>query len=480
MRTNYIYLLQEREFIKTNENIYKVGRTKKENYKRFNQYPKGSVLLFQMICNNCENIERDIIEKFKKKFNQRKDIGNEYFEGDYKTMIDIIYNIIKNEICIDIKQIQTDEIVLFNLLRKNIYDLYNNIIPINFFGGISKFNLLCKKSYEFFPDYKNDESFGGVKKFIKINLINNNYVIYYLRPKLMEYNYMPIGGINKIIELINLGVFNNNDNDNNNNNNDNDNNNYNDDNDYKIDDDDFILKHVLNKYVGDDLQYFNNILIKEIELDKIYDINSIDFIKKINDTKLLITIENYNKFKIFLNNLYLKKNIKFDCEIEKKINQLFYCNMLINNELYTTMFKKHDNDNVIETFNKFKDLNQFLIDVGNTDYCTVKIYKINTKFYHYESYLLIYIPYILIWDQSGNYYIINREYDYIGMDNNKLKLKGRLDKSCYLFNGRNTPWSNKQQFINMCNKYEKIIKDNQLKNCLNLHEFTKNILSSFN
>ena len=43
------YLLQEREFVKTKENIYKVGMTQKENYERFNQYPKGSVLLFQMI-----------------------------------------------------------------------------------------------------------------------------------------------------------------------------------------------------------------------------------------------------------------------------------------------------------------------------------------------------------------------------------------------------------------------------------------------
>ena len=58
MVTNYIYLLQEREFIKTKENVYKIGRTKKENYKRFHQYPKGSVLLFQMICNNCENIDK--------------------------------------------------------------------------------------------------------------------------------------------------------------------------------------------------------------------------------------------------------------------------------------------------------------------------------------------------------------------------------------------------------------------------------------
>lgn len=97
MITNYIYLLQEREFIKTKENIYKIGMTQKENHKRFNQYPKGSILLFQIICNNCKNIEKFVIKKFKETFKQRKDIGNEYFEGDYKNMIDVIYLIIKNE-----------------------------------------------------------------------------------------------------------------------------------------------------------------------------------------------------------------------------------------------------------------------------------------------------------------------------------------------------------------------------------------------
>lgn len=97
MMSQYIYLLKEREFIKTKENIYKVGMTMKENHKRFNQYPKGSILLFQIICNDCKNIEKHVVKKFKKTFKQRKDIGNEYFEGDYKNMIDIIYLTIKEE-----------------------------------------------------------------------------------------------------------------------------------------------------------------------------------------------------------------------------------------------------------------------------------------------------------------------------------------------------------------------------------------------
>ena len=93
----YIYLLQEREFTKTGENIYKVGMTTKNNYERFNQYPKGSILLFQIICTDCKNIEKKVLKKFNKKFKLKKDIGNEYFEGDYKYMIKIIYSIVKKE-----------------------------------------------------------------------------------------------------------------------------------------------------------------------------------------------------------------------------------------------------------------------------------------------------------------------------------------------------------------------------------------------
>ena len=56
--TNYIYLLHEREFVNAKQNIYKVGMTTKPNFIRFNQYPKGSILLCQLICNDCKSIEK--------------------------------------------------------------------------------------------------------------------------------------------------------------------------------------------------------------------------------------------------------------------------------------------------------------------------------------------------------------------------------------------------------------------------------------
>ena len=94
MLTNYVYLLQEREFIKTNEKIYKIGMTTKPNHTRFNQYPKGSTLLFQIICNDCLSIEKQILSNFKSTFILRKDIGNEYFEGNFTEMISIISAIV--------------------------------------------------------------------------------------------------------------------------------------------------------------------------------------------------------------------------------------------------------------------------------------------------------------------------------------------------------------------------------------------------
>lgn len=131
--SQYLYLLQEREFIKTKENIYKVGRTEKENHTRFNQYPNGSVLLFQMICNDCKSIERQIINLFKETFIQRKEIGNEYFEGDFQLMIDIIYSTIRNETKItdisdDEKNYEnTEETPFYQLTTYEEWSKLNNI-----------------------------------------------------------------------------------------------------------------------------------------------------------------------------------------------------------------------------------------------------------------------------------------------------------------------------------------------------------------
>jgi hypothetical protein len=87
----YIYILQEREFIKTGEPIYKIGKTRQVSLGRFSQYPNGSVLYFQLIVPDCDKLEKMIIRNFKIKYIQRTDIGREYFQGDVFEMMECIY-----------------------------------------------------------------------------------------------------------------------------------------------------------------------------------------------------------------------------------------------------------------------------------------------------------------------------------------------------------------------------------------------------
>lgn len=97
INTNYIYLLHEREHIRLSEDVYKVGMTRQPNLNRFHNYPKGSILLFQMECIDCKFIESIVLQVFNRKFYNCFFYGNEYFKGDKKCMIDIIHLIISYE-----------------------------------------------------------------------------------------------------------------------------------------------------------------------------------------------------------------------------------------------------------------------------------------------------------------------------------------------------------------------------------------------
>ena len=93
-KMDYIYLLQTREFIQLKQPVYKIGRTTQVNFERFKQYPKGSLLYQQLYCFNCIETEGILIKLFKKHFTHRKDIGNEYFEGNLIEMLRLV-----SEIC---------------------------------------------------------------------------------------------------------------------------------------------------------------------------------------------------------------------------------------------------------------------------------------------------------------------------------------------------------------------------------------------
>jgi hypothetical protein len=86
-KSGFCYVIHLREFIKSGENVYKIGRTQQKKFSRFNGYPKDSNVCVVKRVNNCFACEDAIKESFNKMFKQRKDIGREYYEGKYDEIV---------------------------------------------------------------------------------------------------------------------------------------------------------------------------------------------------------------------------------------------------------------------------------------------------------------------------------------------------------------------------------------------------------
>lgn len=82
----YIYVIQEREFVKDNQKIYKIGKTTQDINIRVQSYPKNSVLKYLKQVDDCNFIEKQIIKEFDKLFVRKPEYGREYYEGDIKNM----------------------------------------------------------------------------------------------------------------------------------------------------------------------------------------------------------------------------------------------------------------------------------------------------------------------------------------------------------------------------------------------------------
>ncbi len=211
--SQYIYLLQEREFIRLNENVYKIGKTTQSNNKRLNQYPKGSALLLQSICSDCHIIEKELIKIFKNQFKQHKEYGNEYFEGDYKQMINYINTIIENENKYILSYTSSNESV-DNVSDKSssdneeeniiIFDQENNY-TINTYKEWIKTNdivniIITKKNGEGFIKFKNclwkklfnisfdNELYETLKGWIKHTIDSSSIYYKWVNPSDSSYN----------------------------------------------------------------------------------------------------------------------------------------------------------------------------------------------------------------------------------------------------------------------------------------------------
>ena len=89
----YIYVIVEREFVRSGEPVVKVGRTSNV-VRRIAEYPKGSKLLFCMYCDSLLETEAEVLRLLDKAFLRRSDIGRESFEGNFNSILSLVSNFV--------------------------------------------------------------------------------------------------------------------------------------------------------------------------------------------------------------------------------------------------------------------------------------------------------------------------------------------------------------------------------------------------
>jgi hypothetical protein len=160
-----IYLLKEREFIKTNENIFKIGKSRQDGLKRIKQYPKGSDLLFITKSNDCDQDEKNLIKILSDRYKRRKDIGNEYFEDNNNEIENIVkqyFSNIKEDDKLSCKKDDNNNTISN---YKCLYCTYDSKLFNDMTRHLTKVKL-CKKNLECY-NYTDEEV-------LKLSLLHHN------------------------------------------------------------------------------------------------------------------------------------------------------------------------------------------------------------------------------------------------------------------------------------------------------------------
>lgn len=147
MVSDYIYVVHCEQHKHTN--IYKIGRTSQQEFRRFNGYPKNSELLLYIHVSDSHKVENEIIDLFKQKYKQIPTSGIEYFQGDVKEMVQDIVNL-----CLISFDITVPKPIAQELLNV-------------------------------FPNYKYDVSFGGRHRLCLLH-VASEAVLYYIKDKDLE------------------------------------------------------------------------------------------------------------------------------------------------------------------------------------------------------------------------------------------------------------------------------------------------------
>jgi predicted nuclease with TOPRIM domain len=99
MTEGYVYIIRECDFVRLNENIYKIGRTAKINPEdRFQKYRKGTEIIGFFKVNDSIECENKIIKCFSNHNNIKKmsEYGKEYFQGNKKELLNEMLQIVTN------------------------------------------------------------------------------------------------------------------------------------------------------------------------------------------------------------------------------------------------------------------------------------------------------------------------------------------------------------------------------------------------
>jgi len=84
---SYIYLV-----LLSFQNLIKIGKTSQNNFNFLYQYPSDTTVIIKSICYDCDNVKKELIQEFSQKYVHRRDIGNDYFQGNYIEMCKDIQN----------------------------------------------------------------------------------------------------------------------------------------------------------------------------------------------------------------------------------------------------------------------------------------------------------------------------------------------------------------------------------------------------
>jgi len=185
-----VYILREREFVRLNESVYKIGRTDKTIKERLRKYPKGSEYITSNSVVDSKSIEKCLINFFKINFIQKIDYGVEYFEGDVNKMIELFEDIVENYPIYEIqyaKIIKDQNIISINNNKSNFNKTFgikfmdNQVMLRSFYNDFSDKEISFKRFEKFF-DYtaKRDNAtgaklcFAAVQRYIGTDKSNNS------------------------------------------------------------------------------------------------------------------------------------------------------------------------------------------------------------------------------------------------------------------------------------------------------------------